>query len=234
VKSRHRRRPPKAIERVKVVEHDGHSHTLIIPDELLAWGSDPEVTRRWADKQLVATIQSLIDQADLQEAPLEPDATEKLLACIESLVGSAVAAGRVDLLVGIDLATAEWLDLRFIARRADGRPFVIARDGDYTPREMRLILGVDDPKAAAALAEQAKALLVEAGFEETIDGPVRIDDVTADQDRTCGTCGDPLGSVMLCLEGEMRWCVRCYSVMTNPLPEHIRKIAAGVSKAKSK
>lgn len=219
---------PKKTEAPQEPEHDGFVHGLNIPDALLDWGRDPQVTKRWADKHVVATIDSLLAKGE----PLEPPETEKLLACLEALVGAAVRAARVDLLMELDLATAEWLDLRFTATRPDGTKIVIANDGDYTHREMRVILDSEDPKAAAALADRAKALLAEAGFAE--DGPVRISDTAPEQDQVCAACGEPLGSVMLCLEGGACWCTDCYRSLTAPLPEHLRKIMNSAPKAKSK
>lgn len=221
-------KPKREAEAPKEPEHDGYIHGLNIPDALLDWGRDPQVTKKWADKNVVATIDSLIAKG----VPLEPDETEKLLACVEALVGAAVRAARVDLLLELDLATAEWLDLRFTARRANGEPLVIANDGDYTHQEMRVILDTEDPKAVAALADRAKDLLREAGFEE--DGPIRISEAGRDEDRCCATCGKPLGSVMLCIDGGTRWCTECYRLMTAEMPEHLRKIINSAPKAKSK
>jgi len=210
------------------VEHDGFVHELNIPDELLAWGEDPKVFRRWIDKGLVADIRRFALAA--AEAPLEPADTERLLASLESLCREAAAAKRVDLLMGLDMATAEWLDLTIAAPSTDGGEIAIGRGGQFSFQEMRAILASSDPAKAAAVTKQTKQLLEAAGWGGQLHTEVKVDS----DPIVCESCAQPMGSVIIHTHGGGAYCGRCWSDMTSPMPTHLQKIAAAAARTKAK
>lgn len=208
--------------------------TLHVPDALLDWGRDParaiHFSRDW-----VSDIEAILRSAD--EEPLDWHDAERLLSRVEGLAVDAILAGRGDLLLGLDVQTAEWLRLSVSIETAHGTMRVGLGPGAWSWRELRAVwAGASaprepdgpDPDRAAAIAWKAKELLSEVFPEARITG------VAPAHDQLCDSCGTPCGSVTIVTESGGAQCSRCRVQMTGEVPEHLKKIMASAPKPKVK
>ena len=126
-----------------------------LPDELLAWGLDPEQETRWP-RPWAREIRSMLDAAGDQ--PLTHENYRRLLARLEALCAEAIRAKRIDLLERLDTRLAEAVGLTY---RIDmgGRMVEIGNNGRYSWGEMRSLLATDDPQDALKAMDRAKAQL---------------------------------------------------------------------------
>lgn len=206
---------------------------LTIPDALVAWAQDAERQMRWAHpygQEVAALLQAA------QDAPLPPDATERLLSRLDALVSAARAEGRRDLLVGFDLQTAEWLGLHIHAETPRGHlhvgpdPSSCSREGAMEPpwtySEIRVVydaatnplLSASEAKSAVDLAWRAKELLVgifpEARFESLeLNRPL----------TRCLACGEVATGVMMATDGGCEYHTKCWSEMTSRPPPRAKR-----------
>lgn len=208
---------------------------LTIPGELLDWACKPDQQLPWA-RPYGDEARALVEQA--AAAPLSPDATERLLSRLEAIAHAAVDAKRSDLLIGLDLQTAEWLDLHVHVDTPHGRlhigpdPRTVPRDDVAEPlwtyREVRIVVDAESA-VAVDVACKAKALLLGDDAFPT----ARIGALTQ---RTavplCAACGSPATSAMMATDygDEYHW--QCWSELTSPMPEHLREILKKAPKAK--
>ncbi len=215
-------------------------HELTIPDPLLAWGKDPSRAMHWA-RPWAEEVEQII-----AKAPLDVTGTETLLSRLEGLVGEAVKAGRADLLGGLDMQTAEWLGLRLVVESEHGpirigpdpwsQQFAGAKQPEWTYGEVRAVMTANDPAATRAAIKAKEVLLAlfpldvpENEFVSARIGAVFHEDHTL----SCVACTGPFGPVSLRTEAG-GYCWDCWSELTSPMPEHLRKLRARAPKVKRK
>lgn len=206
---------------------------LTIPDLLVAWASDNDRQIAWP-RPYGQEVAALLAAA--KDAPLLPDALERLLSRLDFIVSAALAAGRSDLVVGFDIQTAEWLGLHVHVETARGhlhvgpdprtRSFEGAAEPPWTYAELRVVFDAKE-RAAVDLAWKAKELLLDA-FPEA-----RIGELEQDKPVTfCVACGQAAGSVMMATDAGDEYHARCWSEMVAPLPGYLRERAQKAAKAK--
>lgn len=187
---------------------DAPVYTVTIPDELIAWGKDPEVevafAGAWASK-----LDALAKRG--AGRPLSHDDTERMLSLLTALCHEAVRAGREDLLGGIDTFLAQWIGLHYRLTFEDGRMMEIGRGGRYTWGETRAILATGVPKEALPIVERIKDMLLEAFPTARISD---IRDVADEPSDTCGSCGGGDAQVMISTEHGTHYCGKCWASLT--------------------
>jgi len=194
----------------KLVEADRHEGepvdtsveaTVKIPDELLVWGDSQQLAwlRPWSSevREMLALPQ-----------PLAPEQTERLLSRLEALVHEAVVASRQDLVLGLDLFTAELLGMSVTFDSPHGK-VEVGRNAAWAYHELTVVMGASEPKAAAKAAAKAKALLA-----DEFPG-VRISGVFRQEDEKCTVCGDDVSesTALIEMEGGLI-CRGCWQYMT--------------------
>lgn len=190
-------------------------HELTIPDELLMWGRQPENARRWV-KPYAHEIDQLVKRS--QRRPLEHHETETLLARLEALCVEAITADRDDLILGIDIFTAEWIGLSFSFDIGDKR-ITIGESLSYA--ELRLLHEMGSTPESTMVALELKDQVAEAFPGAQIDA---IIDLTRESLVACYGCGSAASSVMISLDTGSDYCGECWSTMTKkrepkPKPE---------------
>lgn len=208
--------------------------TLTIPDALIAWAQDSARQLAWAHPY-GQEVAALIAQA--AEAPLPPEGTSRLLNRLEAVASAAIAEGRGDLLLGLDLQTAERLGLHIRVETPRGplhigpdprsRLFEGMREPAWTFSEVRLVVEAAATEAVD-LAWKAKQMLME------VFPGARIDSLEHDRiEAPCSACGGPARSVMLSTDGGFSYHYHCWSEMTAPMPEHLVKLLRKAPRAKA-
>lgn len=187
--------------------------TLVVPDALIAWGRDPERAVGWP-RDWAREVEELAARG--REQALSEAEGERLLSRLEALVGEAVLAGRSDLLVGIDVQTAEWLRLS-CEFPFDGQRVSVGRDGTFSWSEVRVlssafesaraneIEGSPDPAKIARAAVRAKNLVSQVFPDATI---FAVEPET--DEAPCASCGAPLPSVRITTESDFVYCSPCW------------------------
>ena len=181
-----------------------------IPDELLAWGKLSENAVRFASPW-AHDIELLLRRNDGRA--LRPRDTEALFSKLEALCAEAIRAMRPELLRGFDLLTAEWLGLRYQFETEGG--FVeFGRSGQWTYRELRVLLASSDPRAALALAQEAKALAL-----DVFPGAQISAIIESRAEQACASCLDLEAVAMITLSTGSRYCLPCYREMMRRAPD---------------
>lgn len=195
--------------------HRSLVHEMVIPDDLLAWGSDPTVYARWTEPWgLLArqAIETATQAAD--DDALSLRATQSLLSLLEALTGEAVRAGRPDLLLGFDVVTADILGLVYVVTRAGREPVEVGRKLDWTFTEIEVVRETADPAAVMRLAERAKDVMAELReLMPEISPNLRIGAAT-NEAALCCSCGKPC-AVMTKVEGDLDICQPCWALKTS-------------------
>ncbi len=229
--SRSRRAKPEAAPAPELSEI-----RLTIPDALLAWAREPDRQIPWPHPygdEAVALVQAA------QEAPLLPDATERLLSRLDAIVSAAIAAGRGDLCLGFDLQTAEWLGLHLRLDTERGplhigptpqRHRLPPEDQGNAPwlwtyREVRVVFEAKE-RAAVDLAWKAKQ-----AFADVFPGAFIADLEHERVAAPCVACGLPAGSIMMTTAAGFEYHYTCWSEMTAPMPAHLAKMLRRAPKA---
>lgn len=198
--------------------------TLTVPDELLAWGREPERALSWP-RDWARDVTELARRSETE--PLDEKLCETFLCRLEGLVDEAVRAGRSDLLVGLDVQTAEWLDLKFSLPVGD-RQVSLGRTGDFSWSEVRRLAEArstavaaqeagkptPDPAAIGKVVLRAKDLLAEV-FPTAQIGAIEPEPEEPD---SCAACREPLGCVSLDADQETKYCLRCWLERTSLKP----------------
>lgn len=180
-------------------------HTLTIPDDLLAWAQQPEVSvhfaRPWAEE-----VSRIV--ADADDGPVEGPAVERLLARLEALCAEAIRHGRQELLLGFDLFTADWLGLTYTFDMPEG-PLVFGRGAKWSYGELHVLArsGVPAGSGEAEHAGQCKDLMASAFPGARIDA---IIDPREDSSDACDGCGTKDAVVMMTMEHGSQYCGRCW------------------------
>lgn len=202
--------------------------TLVVPDALIAWGRDPERALAWPI-DWAREVEEIADRG--RDRPLSDRDTERLLSRLEALAVEAVRAGRSDLLLGLDVQTAEWLGLS-VEVPLDGQRVSVGRDGLLSWSELRVMSAAyeasvvagdgSDPSTLARAAVRAKNL-VAAVFPEA-----RIESIEPEQsDSVCAACGETLSSVKIDALDRMYcspcWRVKAARAMDPPVPRNRRR-----------
>lgn len=186
-------------------------HVLQIPDELLAWGKLSEnavhFSSMWSHD-----IEAILSRAG--DRALRPRETESLFAKLEALCAEAIRAQRGDLLRGLDLLSAELLGLRYRFSTDEGE-VEFGRSGQWTYRELRVLLASTDPKRALAAAQQAKALVLDVFPAARIGAIIEAEGVS----QACAGCGDAHVVAMVTLSTGSRYCLPCYRGMLRRAPK---------------
>lgn len=227
VRSRRKPAPPPE----PIIEE--HRHT--IPDALIAWAQETDRQLQWP--RPYGDEAAALLRAGAEDG-LTPDAAERLMSRLDFIASAAVSAGRPDLLLGFDLLTAEWLDMHIKVETPRGllhigpdpkrRTFDGGREPGWTYREIRIVTDAAE-RAAVDLAWAAKEVM-RGAFPSA-----RIADVVLDRVPVpCAACGLPPGPVMLTTEAGNEYHYPCWSELTAPMPEHLRKILRKAPKAKAK
>lgn len=187
-------------------------HTLHVPDELLAWGLEPDVAihfvRPWAHD-----VRVLIDKAE-RDGPLDAVDRERFLSRLEGLVREAVVAGRHELLLDLDLCTARWLRLRYVF--SDGEREVSLgsqRNSTWSYAETRAALESPDPPAAMRAMTEVRALL-----RGTFRGARFKAVAPPGPEPKCTGCGTVMPTVTLAFGPGTEYCGACWSEMTEDRP----------------
>lgn len=194
-------------------------HELTVPDELIAWGKQPEVARSWA-APFAHEAERLMRQRDV----LQHDEVERLLSLLEGICREAIRAGRQELLLGFDIFTADWLGLRYTFDTADG-PVTLGRDVTY--RELHTIIESGVSADGVSFARRCKELVSDV-FPQAKIGAILPEQETSEP---CVGCGQSVSAVMLKMEGGSQYCSSCWSDMTRRWP---RKEGRKKSKRKRK
>jgi len=212
-------------------------HVLTVPEALLAWAAEPARAIAMA-RPYAAEVTQLLSRGELSQ----PE-TEVLLNRLEAIASEAVREGRADLLVGLDVQTAEWLGLTFVVEAAHG-PMEVgpdpatqafpAREPEWTFGEVAVVAAAGPD--AVDLAVRAKALLAQAfGPDADEDGRdftcPRIRAVTLAEPESCIACAGPLRAVSV-RSSAGAYCVRCWSELTSRLPSHLVEILQKAPKSK--
>ena len=190
--------------------------TLVVPDALIAWGREPERAMGWS-RDYAREVAEFAARG--REHPLSETDAECLLSRLEALAVEAVRAGRGDLLLGLDVQTAEWLGLTYEIP-LDGQRVSVGRDGTLTWSEVRVLSsayeaaivaresGGPDPSRLARAAVRAKnlALSVFPGALIELVGP-------EEPDPPCASCGQPLRSVKIDALDQL-YCAPCWRLKT--------------------
>lgn len=184
--------------------------TVTIPDALIAWGKQPEVevtfAGSWASK-----LDTLAKRGSTGH-PLTHDETEHMLSLVTALCREAVRAGREDLVRGIDLFLAQWINLHYKLTFEDGRSLEIGRGGRYTWGETRAILQTGAAAEVLPQVERVKNLLAEA-FPGARVAEIRDELSDPRPSDTCGSCGQGGMSVMISTEHDTHYCGKCWAMM---------------------
>jgi len=211
--------PPKAVS------------TLAVPDALLEWGRDPSRvvgwSRDWAQEVAELAAASAV-------APLTESATQRFLARLEALVAEAVAAGRSDLLVGLDIQTAEWLGLKYSAT-VNGRSVEFGKGGDFEWSEVRVLtVAYQDAVEAKRLQVESDVQTEDASVESEEPDPEKLGPSALNamdlvrgvfpsakvaaahptQPLACCACGDTSGSARVEADLGSLYCWTCWSQKT--------------------
>ena len=185
-------------------------HVLTIPDELIEWGADPAVSitmpRPWAHQ-----VAELVSQSEVE--PLSTADTERLLGRLEGLIGCAIDAGRSDLLLGIDLLTAEWLGMVF-TWHAGEHEMQIGRGERWNYQELRELLGSSDPRKAAKDCERVKSA-ASAAFPDARIGEI----IGRTQSTHCEGCGLVDEMMMITMTSGNSYCMSCYDDLTRSMSD---------------
>jgi len=237
-------------------EQQTAEHTLTVPDALLAWAREPAQALRMP-RQFAAEVDSLLRAPQ----PLTVEQTDVLLNRLEPIASLAVRDKRHDLLTGLDLQTAEWLGLTFVHETERGtmtvgpdprsQAFAGAPEPEWTYAEVRAVVdaaeGHLDAAGAVQTAARAKAMLREVfgaaaderGYDE--DGhfseggrdlaEARIGSVASVGPLACLACAKTLGRVSLTTDAGS-YCMKCWSELASPMPEHLAKILRNAPKAR--
>lgn len=135
----------------EVVAPPSAESTLTVPDALLDWGSDPTRVVSWS-RDWSREVRDLASRS--LDSPLGDKDTQKLLARLEALVVEAIRAGRPDLLLGLDMQTAEWLGLNYSFEDTSGRRLSFGSEGAFGWAEVRVLT---EAFKCATLAKQLRA-----------------------------------------------------------------------------
>jgi hypothetical protein len=185
-------------------------HALQIPDALIEWGKKDEVAVRFA-RPWAHEVEQFANLAS--ERPLKTGETDALLARLEGLVGEAIRAEEYGLLMGFDLLTAEWLDMTFRMRAANGGEVVIGRQREWSYQEIRHLL--EEPQSVD-FCQEVKALVADAFPQARISA---IIDRQKTPDPACAGCGTMDSTVMLTLDSGNDYCAKCWDFLTSPWPK---------------
>lgn len=190
--------------------------TLTVPDALIAWGREPERAMGWP-RDYAREVAELASQG--HDLPLSEADAERLLSRLEALAVEAVRAGRHDLLLGLDVQTAEWLGLTYEIP-LDGQRVSVGRDGTLTWSEVRVLSsayeaaivaresGGPDPSRLARAAVRAKNLVF------SVFPGALIESVGPEEpDPPCASCGQPLRSVKIDALDQL-YCAPCWRLKT--------------------
>lgn len=199
---------------------------LTVPDALLDWGREPSRVVGWP-RDWAAEVRELAVRSE--EGALDEKLTQQLLSRLEALVVEAIRAGRSDLLVGLDVQTMEWLGLAVTFEVGDA-PVTVGRTGTFSWSEVRVLHeawehavlakrlreegsggdGYPEPEQLrSATAKMVKVM--NAIREEWSDLDVRVATVLPSEEHVCISCDRVLGVTSVELEGDLRYCGRCWS-----------------------
>lgn len=198
--------------------------TLQIPDALLDWGRQDSVAVRWPRPWAHE-----VDQILTRPRPLSGDDLDSLMNHLEALADAAMAEGHHELLLGFDLLTAEWLNLRYTFTRPDGSTVAVGPGGEWSYAELRVLLaasggpqeprepsgGSAGPSWALQAATEAKAAVCEA-FPGVEVGAIAFPE--GGPASTCVVCGNSDTLAMLTTESGNDYCWKCWSSLTDSTP----------------
>ena len=183
---------------------------LKIPDELLDWATAPERVIHWPI-DYAGDVRALLQQEQLDERGLDA-----LLSRLHGLCAEAVRAGRGELLLGFDAATASMLGLVYRAGDVEVGP----RDGHperWTWDEVSSLVG--RPPEVVQEVQALRNTIVDV-FPEATCEVTEVDDT-----EICSACGEPWASVMMRTDAGS-YCASCWRSMTAP-PRRIWKTTHG-------
>lgn len=190
-------------------------HELTIPDELIAWGKQPQVARSFV-KPWAHEVERFIKRAT--NRPLSDEDTESLLSRLEALCVEAIRAGQQELLLGLDLFVSDWIGLRFSFPTENGN---VTFGETFTYGELHRLIEAQAKPSAVAFAMRCKSLVSEV-FPRSQIGAI-IDAETAAAEA-CYDCGKRNSAVMFALDTGSKYCPSCYSHLTRkwPTPEELK------------
>jgi len=184
------------------------THILNVPDALIAWGKEHsrKMARPWAFE-----LERLVE--DAQKRPLDDVQTEMLLNRVDALSIEATKAGRGDLLLELDMLTAEEVGVVYEFDRGEHQvPLSFGKGQRYEYDELRVVLSASDPAGAAEASESVKDLL-SAHFPQA-----RISAIVAAEATVCMSCGATEVVGMVEMESGGIYCGSCYTQMTDLTP----------------
>ena len=183
-------------------------HTLTIPDDLLAWASQPEVSvhfaRPWAEE-----VTKILAEAD-DGVPLKGSAVERLLSRLEALCAEAIRHSRQELLLGFDLFTAEWLGLKYTFDIPGEPPLVFGRGAKWDYQELHAVVESGVPASEVAHMTECKDLMASVFPGARIDA---IFDPQKDSSGACDGCRTTDAIVMMTMEHGSQFCGTCWSAI---------------------
>lgn len=184
-------------------------HELTIPDDLLAWGKQPERAKRWA-----APWAHEVEKFLSLPQPLEGRRQTALFARLEALCAEAIREGEPELLLGLDTYTAARLGLRYAL--GDGERSVqigAGLDFDYTELEAMITAKADE--TGAMVAHRSKELLSEVFPNVRVDAML---DLVESPEPRCTSCSELLPAISFEMESGNIYCRSCWSYLTEPWP----------------
>lgn len=185
-------------------------HELAIPDDLIAWGKENarSFVHPWGQE-----VERLVQQG--QDAPLDPNATERLLARLEALCFAAIRVGRGDLLLGLDIFTADWLGLVFEFERSDGTKAGFGKGQTWSYQELHALVETGMTSGSARFVEQCKAAVAGVFPRGQIRGIVH----RGETPLRCAGCGCEDAVTWVEMQSGSSYCGTCYSDLVKPWPK---------------
>lgn len=183
------------------------SHVLNIPDALVTWGKTQDVA--WL-RPFAHELERML--ADASNGVMGEDQTERMLNRVEALSVEATRAGRGDLLLELDMKTAETLNVVYTFERGEHRvPLSFGTGQRFDYDELRVVLSSSDPAGAASVAETVKDFLA------TSFPQARIDAIVEPREVACDSCGEESLVMVETVHGG-EYCGSCWSSMTDLTP----------------
>lgn len=189
-------------------------HELTVPDELLDWGRDSAVCRRWARPWAHEVVKLLQEAWKRPNQTLDADRTRVLLARLEALCFEAIEAGRGELLLGFDAWTAAALGLVFEFER-DGRdPLVFGRGGTFRHRELEAMVAAGATVREAGELERASRMVRAVFPRGRIGAMMQAEDLGPG----CAGCGSKDHAIMVSMQTGTEYCAPCWKSLVEEWP----------------
>lgn len=189
-------------------------HELTIPDELIRWAVERgrEWVRPWGHE-----VDRLVKVGG--ERPLTPREATVLFSRLEAVCVEAVQAGEQEMLLGLDMLTAECVGLRF-SFDTDAGPVTFGETLTYS--ELRAVVDSAPSPEGLGFAVSGKQMLADVFPQARIGAIMGLDEAPL---PSCAGCGTKDAMVMMTLESGSEYCSGCYGQLIErwPSPEDLKQ-----------